>query len=163
MVGPPSGDPFAIPATWPGATAISAIAVSRDGTRLAALVTVGGQTHVMVAGIGRSASGKPDRIEPPADFGVLPAGTPRSLNWTDELTVAALTADDQDATTVTEQTIGGQSSSSPGPANGAVLVGAAGAPLYWVLDRDGTLQEPRGTGWQQHSDGISLLATQLGH
>jgi hypothetical protein len=163
VVGPPTGDPFVVPAAWPGATAISAIAVSRDGTRLAAVVTVGGQNHIMVTGIERTSSGKPDRLDPPADLGPITSGTVRSLNWTDELSVVALTSDDEGMTTVTDQTVGGQSTSSAGPANGVELVGASGAPLYWVLDKSGAIQEPRGTGWQAHGDGVSLLATQLGH
>jgi hypothetical protein len=39
-------------------------------------------------------------------------------------------------------------------------VGAS--PYYWVLTSAGSLQWPRGTGWQQRVDGVQFIGQQLG-
>uniref|UniRef100_UPI000FDAD9B9 LpqB family beta-propeller domain-containing protein n=1 Tax=Microbacterium sp. CPCC 204701 TaxID=2493084 RepID=UPI000FDAD9B9 len=54
-----SGEMREVADAWPGATAISAMALSRDGTRLAATVTAGGRTMLWVAGVLRDADGLP--------------------------------------------------------------------------------------------------------
>ncbi|HWM16530.1 MAG TPA: GerMN domain-containing protein, partial [Microbacterium sp.] len=48
-----AGPQFAVAAAWPGASQIAAMAVSRDGTRVAALLAVGGRTELWAAGIVR--------------------------------------------------------------------------------------------------------------
>jgi hypothetical protein len=157
------GAPTPIAAGWPGASSIQSIAVSRDGTRLAALVQADGHAHVMAAGIIRSSSGVPAHLGEPVDFGVVPGSDVRSLTWLDELSVAALSTAAQGEVAIETQVLGGELSHGTGPEGGRVLAGGSGAaPLYWVLSADQSLQIPRGTGWQQKADAVTLLGTQLG-
>jgi hypothetical protein len=157
-----TGASLALSVDWPDATSIQSIAVSRDGTRLAALVTADGQQHIMAAGIVRDDSGKPTKLSGPADFGTTAGGTATSLAWLDELTVAALASSAKGESTLTLQTIGGDAENEPGPSNGIQVVGGNGSSMFWVRTSDGTLQWPRGTGWQQKANGIGLLGTQQG-
>jgi hypothetical protein len=158
----PDGTSSVVTAAWPDASGIRSIAVSRDGTRVAALVQSGGQQHVMTAGIVRGDDDRPDRLTEPVDFGIVEGKNARSLTWLDELTVASLSTDGNGETTIASQVIGGEASASAGPTSGDVLVGGNGVPPYWVLASGQSLEGPRGTGWQQKSAGIALLATQLG-
>lgn len=162
------GAPITVSVAWPDAVSIASIAVSRDGTRLAALVNVGGSQHVMAAGIIRGDNGKPDHLADPVDFGAVAGRNAASLGWLDELTVAALSRDAQAETIIPKQVLGGEQTSDSGPGSGSgpvaavSLVGGSGVPPYWVLTSSGSLQSPRGTGWQEKSAGVTLLATQLG-
>jgi hypothetical protein len=162
LVGGPSSAPSSVAVNWPDAQAINAIAVSRDGTRIAALVQVAGQSHLMVAGIVRADNGRPDHLTDPLDLGALPTGSPRSLAWGDELTVDALIVNASGEATIWSQTIGGQSQKSAGPMNGIAIAGGDTIPPYWVLVQGGSLQEPQGAGWQKRDDGVSLLGVQMG-
>ncbi|WP_308468170.1 LpqB family beta-propeller domain-containing protein [Rathayibacter soli] len=170
----PADDPSALQVTgadgtssvidpgWPDASAIRSIAVSRDGTRVAVLVQTANEQHVMAAGIVRGDANRPDHLTDPVDFGAVTGKNARSLTWLDELSVASLATDANGETTIVTQVIGGDQSVSSGPAAGNVLVGGNNAPPYWVLAPQQSLEGPRGTGWQQKSSGIALLATQLG-
>jgi hypothetical protein len=117
----------------------------------------------MAAGIIRSSSGVPAHLGEPVDFGVVPGSDVRSLTWLDELSVAALSTAAQGEVAIETQVLGGELSHGTGPEGGRVLAGGSGAaPLYWVLSADQSLQIPRGTGWQQKADAVTLLGTQLG-
>ncbi|TAM67505.1 MAG: hypothetical protein EPN48_12740 [Microbacteriaceae bacterium] len=158
----PDGTASVIDPGWPDVTAVRSISVSRDGTRIAALVQTGNEQHVMVAGIVRGDAGRPDHLTDPVDFGAVAGKNARSLTWLDELSVASLATDGNGETTIVTQVIGGDQSVSSGPTAGSVLAGGNSAPPYWVLAPGQSLEGPRGTGWQQKSSGIALLATQLG-
>lgn len=158
----PSGTVETLTAGWADARSLLAISMSRDGTRLAALVHTDEGTDIMVAGIVRSSSGKPTSISSPIDLGQVPGGTALSLTWLDELTVAALASTSHGDTSVDVQTIGGGSDVQPGPSKGASIGPVGAAPYYWVLTSDGSLQWPRGAGWQQRIDNVQLIGQQQG-
>lgn len=158
------GTTATLTAAWPDARQLLSFAVSRDGTRLAALIgTTDGQSHLMVAGIVRDATGHPTRIAEPVDLGSLGLSSGLSLAWTDELSVAVLGVSPQGGTAIVTQQIGGTlSDPTSGPDNGVML--AAGNPStdLWVLGSDGSLQTPAGNGWQTASTDVEVLATQQG-
>jgi hypothetical protein len=157
----PDGQAHAIKTEWPSATAIVSIAVSRDGTRIVALLKNGAQSLLVAAGIVRGEAGVPTGLTEPVELAVG-AGTPRSVAWTGELTVAVLSNTTGDATSITEQTIGGTSTTTAGPGGGTTIVGAGGLSRYLVLTSDGSLQAPTGTGWQAQTDKVGAVAVQLG-
>ncbi|GAA4175640.1 LpqB family beta-propeller domain-containing protein [Gryllotalpicola koreensis] len=158
------GATAALKASWPDARQLIAFAVSRDGTRLAALIgTTDGQSHLMVAGIVRDATGHPTRIGEPVDLGGLGLSSGLGLAWTDELSVAVLGVSPQGGTAIVTQQVGGPlSDPTAGPADGVAI--AAGNPStdVWVLGSGGDLETPAGNGWQTATTGVELLATQQG-
>ncbi|HEY0247567.1 MAG TPA: GerMN domain-containing protein [Gryllotalpicola sp.] len=170
-----AGQPFAVSAAdgttttltaaWPDARALVAFAISRDGSRLAALVrTTDGQSHLMVAGIVRDADGHASRIGEPLDLGNLGLSEGLALAWTDELSIAVLGTSPQGGTEIVTQELGGTVTTTPGPPNGVAIAGGNPSSQDWVLDSGGTLSfaTPAGNAWQTALTGVGLLATQQG-
>lgn len=155
------GQAHPVKTEWPSATAIVSLALSRDGTRVVALLRNGTQTLVVAAGVVRGEAGVPVSLTEPIELAVG-QGTARSIAWTGELTVAVLANTTGDATSITEQTIGGTSTTTAGPGGGTTIVGAGGLSRYLVLTADGSLQAPTGTGWQAQTDKVGAVAVQLG-
>lgn len=156
-----NGEAHAVATDWPAATGIQSIAVSRDGTRLVALLRTSSGYSLVAAGIVRGSGGLPTSLTQPVELSVG-AGTPRSVTWTNELSVAVLNVTNGDATSIVEQTIGGEQTVTTGPGGGATIVGANGLARYLVLTADGSLQAPTGTGWQAQADKVGAVAVQLG-
>ncbi|CAM5510229.1 LpqB family beta-propeller domain-containing protein [Leifsonia shinshuensis] len=156
-----NGQPHAVKVDWPGAVGIVALAVSRDGTRVVAVLRTGSGYAVVAAGVVRGADGLPTSITAPIEL-TVGDGSPTSIAWTGELTVVVLSATSGDATGINEQTIGGTSSTTAGPSAGRTIVGAGGLSRYLVLAGDGTLQAPTGSGWQTQTDKVGAVAVQLG-
>lgn len=156
-----NGEAHAVKADWPSAVAIVAFAVSRDGSRIVALLRTTGGYSLVAAGIVRGSGGVPTALTQPTELG-LGDGVPISVAWTDELTVAVLASSSGDATSIAEQTIGGTTTTTTGPASGRTIVGAGGLSRFLVLTEAGALQAPTGTGWQTQSDKVGAVAVQLG-
>lgn len=155
------GEAHAVTANWPNATAILSLSVSRDGTRIAALLKTATGYSLMVAGIVRAGNGTPNSLTDPLEIAV-PASGARSAAWTSDLTIAVLSGTSGDATSITQQTVGGTQTTTSGPTGGRTIVGAAGLAPYVVLSADGTLLAPTGTGWQAQLDKVGAVAVQQG-
>ena len=155
-----SGEMREIAEAWPGATAISAMALSRDGTRLTATVTASGRTMLWVAGVIRDADGQPVALGAPVQLAIV--GAPASgVTWIDDSTVAVL-ASDEAGSTVLEQTVGGPSASTTAPADPSSIAGGNGLSSLRLRAADGTLYVKRGVTWQPTATGVLVLATQQG-
>jgi hypothetical protein len=155
------GDTLEIGNAWPGATRIAAMQVSRDGTRIAAIITDAGRDWVTVAGIERDADGVPVALGVPERLLRLD-GTGFDVAWLDDRTLGIL-SEGTDGTMVTEQVVGGMSTGGRGPSEAAVSVAAGPtASSARLLTTDGGLYVRRGTTWQRAADGVLVLATQLG-
>lgn len=155
------GEAHAVPVEWPNATAILSLGVSRDGTRVAALLRTTTGYSLMSAGIVRAGSGSPTSLTDPIELAV-PADGAQSAAWTSDLTIAVLSTTSGQATGIAQQTVGGEQTATSGPAGGRTIVGAAGLAPYVVLSGDGTLLAPTGTGWQAQLDKVGAVAVQQG-
>lgn len=155
------GEAHPVAASWPNATAILTLAVSRDGTRVAALLKTTTGYSLMAAGIVRGGNGSPTSLTEPVELAV-PTSTPRSAAWTSDLTIAVLSTTNGEATSIAQQMVGGTQTTTSGPASGQTIVGAAGLSPYVVLSEDGTLLAPTGTGWQAQTDKVAAVAVQQG-
>lgn len=144
-------------APWSG-TSIAALEVSRDGTRIVAILADGARTHFMAASIHRDADGLPDALGPVPLRLADVAGTPLDVAWLDSSTVASLTALPGGGTRVITQELGGASDATPGPEDGAALDGGNGSVR--VLTAAGHLEARSGVGWQVRASGIRLVAAQ---
>ena len=150
-----------IKTNWPNATHIASLAVSRDGTRVIAVLQSGATYSLVAAGVVRTQDNVPASLTDPIELG-MGAGRPLAATWIDQLNVAMLSNTGEDNTAIALQQIGGTLSSTGGPASGFTIVGAAGLSSYLVLTSDGSLQAPTGTGWQAQTDKLGALGTQLG-
>ncbi|MFF1633640.1 GerMN domain-containing protein [Leifsonia sp. NPDC058248] len=146
---------------WPSATQIVSLAVSRDATRLMALLKSGSAYSLVAVGITRGANGVPTALSEPLEL-ALGTGAPRSVAWIGELDVVVLSTTSGNGSSIAAQTIGGQQTITAGPAGGVTIVGAGGLTRYLVLTSDQSLQAPTGTGWQAQTDKVSAVAVQLG-
>ncbi|GAA4367822.1 LpqB family beta-propeller domain-containing protein [Agromyces bauzanensis] len=143
---------------WTGTT-IAAIAVSRDSTRIVALLGDGMRTHFMAASIERDADGKPVALSPVALRLDDVDGTPLDVAWLDESTVASLTQLPDGTTRIVSQELGGFARRIEGPASAVAIDGGNDDPR--VLTAGGDLDVRSGVGWQVRASGIRFVAAQL--
>ncbi|SFI63735.1 MULTISPECIES: LpqB family beta-propeller domain-containing protein [Microbacterium] len=168
----PSGSPDAVVAigtdgawreiadAWPGATRISAMRVSRDGARIAAVLRVGVRPSLWVAGIVRDADGVPVALGERRLLAVLP-GDGVGLAWGDE-TSLALSYTDGGQTFVLEQPVGGPGTALRAPDGITTVAGGNQPGGVRLRDVDGELYVQRGASWQDQFSGVRVLATQQG-
>ncbi len=155
-----AGLQFPVADAWPGATQIAAMAVSRDGARVAALVVAGGRTEVWIAGIVRDADNQPLRIGVPVALGAL-SGPGSGLAWLDDATVGVLTGVAA-GPVFTEQLAGGPATVTDAPLGAASIAGATSISTVRLRADDASLYVKRGANWQRTTTGILVLATQQG-
>lgn len=146
---------------WPEASSISSLQVSRDGTRVAALVTTGSTTRLVVASVLREEPGGA-----PTGIGDLleldeTTDTPVAVTWVDDRSVASLTGSSDEMSDVVVHTIGSTSTSAPSVEDATTIVGANTAQQVRVLLASGDVRVRSGSGWQTRANGIQVLATQL--
>lgn len=153
----PDGTTGQVPVPWRGSS-IAAIEVSRDSTRIAALLGDGGSTHFVVAAIERANDGLPVGLGPVALNLADVDGTPLDVAWLDSRNVASLTGLDAGATRIVTQELGGFARERAGPSAG-VLVDGGNNDLR-VLTAGGDLDVPSGVGWQVRASGIRFVASQ---
>lgn len=154
------GTPSEIAAAWPGAVRIMSMRVSRDGTRMAAVVRDGARDALWVAGILRDRNGAPTALGAPAVVAVLP-GSGVQVAWSDPSTVAVIYTLDG-ATYLWEQPLGGFGSFVRTPDEVTAVAGGNQSGAARLRDSVGDLYIQSGANWQHLADGILVLATQQG-
>jgi hypothetical protein len=153
----PDGTTAQVPVPWSGSS-IAAIEVSRDSTRIVALLADGGRTHFVVASIDRGDDGRPVGLGPVAlDLADI-SGTPLDVAWLDSRTVASLTALPDGTTHIITQELGGFARESDGPVGGVLIDG--GNDDLRALTSTGELDVRSGVGWQVRASGIRFIAAQ---
>ncbi|WP_295839428.1 LpqB family beta-propeller domain-containing protein [uncultured Microbacterium sp.] len=150
------GVPREVGNAWPDASEIVAMRISRDGTRVAAIVTVSGVREVWVAGIQR-AGGDID-LGAPHVLSLSQQGA-FDLAWIDDTTVGVLAGVDG-ASTLRELSVGGRGTEATAP-DGAISL-AAGSTSVRVLDDQGRLYSRRGSSWTLVATDVRVLAAQQG-
>ncbi|MDZ8171092.1 LpqB family beta-propeller domain-containing protein [Microbacterium xanthum] len=156
----PDGVALTVAGAFPESTEIAAFAVSRDGARLAAIVSANGRLGIEIAGVVRDADGVPIRLTDPLRLGPV-GGAGLSLAWLDDTTVAAVSRSGTDITLV-EQPVGGAGVSLTAPTGTVSVSGANTDATVRLLSDDGLLFVRRAANWEQTADGILVLATQQG-
>lgn len=145
---------------WPGASEVSAIRVSADGARIAAVIAVGGERWVVVSAIIRDENGVPTALGPTEEITQL-RGTASGLVWLgpDRL---ALLADTDDRIVLT-QIVGGTGTVESAPAGAATIAGSRSASGVRIWSSDGAVFARSGSAWSQATTGVQLLGTRAGH
>ncbi|WP_203580555.1 LpqB family beta-propeller domain-containing protein [Microbacterium hibisci] len=159
------GGVVVVPDAWSEATAIAAMALSRDGTRIAAVVTAGGRTMLSVAGIVRNADGVPERLATPLQLtpvvGAVVGANTLGVTWIDDASIGVLSSGEGESTVI-EQVVGAPTSESRAAGGMASIAGGTGVSSLRLRADDGTLYVKRGTTWQPTATGTLVLATQQG-
>lgn len=154
------GGSVAVDGAWPGAVRVVAQQVSRDGTRVAAVVRDGSRYALWVAGVRRDRDGAPTALGDKRVLATLP-GPVTSLAWVDAMTVAAVTRDGAEAAVLTQE-VGGFGTSLRAPDGAVAVAGGTQSGGMRVLDGDGDLFGERGANWQNLTSGVRVLAIQQG-
>jgi len=145
---------------WVDASQIQSMQISRDGTRVAALITVGGQHWAVVAGVVRDENGVPRSLGEAHRLARL-SGPAIAVGWLDDETIGVV-ADEGGSTIVLDQLVGGEGTRTEGPDSVTTLVGANQVSAVRLRSADGVLFEKRGSNWSQAAAGIAVLASQQG-
>ena len=156
----PGAATIAIGGAWIDAAQITAMQLSRDGTRLAAIVTVGGQTWVEVAGVVRDADGVPSALGESLKVARL-AGDGVDIVWLDDTSIAVSMTEDAEPW-IDTQLVGGPGARRDAPPGTLALAGANSLPTLRLLTADGVLFVQRASTWQVAGAGVLVLATQQG-
>ena len=135
-----------------------AVRLSPGGNRLAMLVKDDRETsQVLVVSVVRDDASKPVGLSNLTTTAMFPQGAPVDVDWVDELRVVALSR----VSTGGKVTLAplGQLAQDAGTVPAAVSVSGGGSRmLIRVLDSGKRLFGPQGSGWQQQSDGVQLIA-----
>ncbi|MGS0560793.1 LpqB family beta-propeller domain-containing protein [Microbacterium aurugineum] len=167
----PRGDPSAVRAwdaevvpqtvanAWPNASAISDLRVAADGSRVAAVITVGRQYWVVVAGVVRDAAGVPIELSDAKQLIQL-SEPATGLVWLgpDQLGVLM----DPSSPKLITQMVGGPGTSEAAPGDAISAAGARTTAGVRILGAGGQLFAHAGTAWREVASGISVLATRAG-
>jgi hypothetical protein len=160
LVAVTGADRIEIADAWPGAASVRAMALSRDGTRLAAAVTAGGRTTLSIAGVLRDGDGVPSALGEPVVLADVD-GAVGSLTWVDDSSIAALVGDGAEPQ-LREQIVGGEGTDAAAPGGADTLAGGNSASTLRVHTNEGGLYVRRGATWTRTADDILVLATQQG-
>lgn len=146
---------------WVGASRITAMAVSRDGARIGAIVTVAGNSVVSVAGIVRDDDGVPRELGDWIPLGTV-NGAGLDIGWLDDTTVGVLSRAG-DTVELVQQPVGGPAAEPLTAQPGTTSLAGASIPSGVRLrDAEGALYIRRGSNWQQTSTGVFVLGIQSG-
>jgi hypothetical protein len=154
------GAAVALPTPWPDASSIAALQVSRDGTRVIALLNASGQSRLVVSAVTR-ADGVPAGLGEVVQLAAA-AGTPMDATWIDQSTVAYLTVQASGESRIVAQEIGGTSTPLESSTGIESITGSNLLRDLRALSADGSLLVQRGVGWQERIGGVDLVATQQG-
>ncbi|WOF24206.1 LpqB family beta-propeller domain-containing protein [Microbacterium betulae] len=147
---------------WSDLASVSAIDVSRDGSRIAAIVSSGDEEWVIVSAVERELDGTPVAVGTPMRVVQLRlAGV--GLAWLDDGTIG-IAAGGTDNAIMIQQPIGGPGTdtSAASPLD-VVAIGAGNQDsAVRLLTGGGELQVRRGSGWTTSASDVKVLATQLG-
>ena len=143
---------------WPEDSQVVSMSLSREGTRIAAVIKSGSDTSLYVSGIARDGRNGPIDVGSPLVFG-LPDGTSLSAVWVDSSTVGVLATQSDNTSLVSLIVVGGSTRTVRPGTQGLSL--SAGNSLRELVMRapDGTLFGYRAGGaWSAIGSGVGVLA-----
>ncbi len=148
-----------ITGAWAGATRISSMQISRDGTRMAAVLSYGANTVLAVAGVIRDTQGVATALGEPEVLAQLPSGG-IAVGWLDDSSVGVISVGT--ANTFVDAPVGGAADTLSVPGTPVSVAGSNVADSARLLTADGSLYVRRSSTWVQTATGVSVLAIQQG-
>src|SRR5690606_19410460 len=158
----PAARATSLEVAWLGGREVQALKVSRDGSRIAVLSTVGGVQALDLAGVVRDSDGVPISVSAPLQVGADVASA-RALTWVDELTVAVLGSSEPGQTpSLYLVQVGGRTTVVTAVTD-AVDVSARYGDRSMVLStRDGAVHVRTTAGWTSDEATVSAAAGDIG-
>lgn len=155
VAAPPEGDPVVLDAPWLAGRAVQAIAVSRDGTRLAVLSRATGTVQSLdIAAISRDPSGTPLSIGQP--LAMVPSLEPAlDLTWSDATALVTLF---EDSGNLEESEVGGWTRLEAVLPEAQRVTGRNGVRTLLAIDADGSLVARAGNSWTVQVAGVRDVA-----
>lgn len=153
-----SGEAIQLDADWLRGTTIQALALSRDGARVAVLSRAGGRQMLEFAAIVRGDDGAPLSIGEPQTYGI-DLGPSIGLTWLDDLTVAVLGeagGDVQNDLWLVD--VGGFTTEMKAVTNAVDITARQGERSLIVVDAGGSVYIRSGTVWSKVTTGVRELA-----
>ncbi|WP_111718502.1 GerMN domain-containing protein [Homoserinimonas sp. OAct 916] len=155
------GGAHPVKTTWPEESSIVSLDVSREGTRILALLSDNGVPRLVVAAIIRGDGQVPVSLGEPVTLATA-GGEPVDAAWVDQLTVISMTRTPAGEDLLVSQQVGGPSVSRGKVTGGLTVVGGNSISTVHILTDRGVVLTPRGTGWQESIGKVDLIGTQLG-
>ena len=147
---------------WASADSILSLTLSRDGSRVLALVHNNGSYQLLVSALTRGEKSLPISLGVPLQLS-LAAGTPLAAGWVDSTTVVSVSSGAGTTSNVRTQVIGGQGTDLS-PITSGTPVSVAGANTVAgirILNSDGAVLVQRsGAQWLTAVSGVRALAVQ---
>ena len=146
---------------WTSADSILSLSISRDGTRVLALLETNGSYQLVVSALVRGEKSLPVQLGAPI-FLSLAAGTPIASAWVDSTTVVSVSSDGS-SSNVRTQVIGGQSEDLAKVTTGTPVsvVGANTVAGIRILTAEGNVLTQRSSAqWLSAVTGVKTLAVQ---
>lgn len=154
----PGRNPVTLPVPWLVGSTVQALAVSRDGARIAVLSRTGGKQVLEVAEVVRGADGVPLTIGDPVQVGA-DIGPSIDAAWVDNLTVAVLGAAGGGVPSpLWLVAVGGLTTPQTSVTGATSLTARNGERSLIVVDKAGALFTRSGTVWSQVGAGPADLA-----
>ena len=161
VVIPTDGKQIPLEAPWASADSILSLSISRDGTRVLALLETNGSYQLVVSALVRGEKSLPIQLGAPVSLS-LAAGTPVASAWVDSTTVVSVSADGA-SSNVRTQVIGGQSEDLAKVTTGTPIsiVGANTVAGIRILTAEGNVLTQRSSAqWLSAVTGVKTLAVQ---
>jgi hypothetical protein len=150
-----SGASATLPAPWVGATSVSAIAISPDGSRLVAATQGTSGSQLCAASISRGSNLWPASIGPCLSL-LAPAGRVTSLAWIDQTRIGILSSDQSAKLRIL--TVGGNYSDVIPPLGATSISGSGSTGALRVLTNYGDLYEQVSpTRWSVIAGKVTVL------
>jgi hypothetical protein len=151
--------PLEVP--WTTADSILSLAISRDGSRVIALLETNGSYELVVSALLRGEKSVPAQLGTPVALS-LAAGTPVAATWVDPTTIVSVSTSGT-TSNVRTQVIGGQGVDLAALTQGTPIsiAGANTVAGIRILTSDGNVLTQRSSAqWQSTVSGVKTLATQ---
>jgi hypothetical protein len=146
---------------WTTADSILSLAISRDGSRVLALLETNGSYELVVSALLRGEKSVPAQLGTPVTLS-LAAGTPVAATWVDLTTIVSVSTSGS-TSNVRTQVIGGQGVDLATLTQGTPIsvAGANTVAGIRILTSDGNVLTQRSSAqWQSTVSGVKTLATQ---
>ncbi len=141
----PAGAQVTLAAPWLAGRSVRALAVARDGTRVAVVSDGADGVAIDVAGVVRDASGAPQQLSTPVRAGAS-VGDAEQVVWADAVTLGVLGGAGGSAT-LRLVPVGGQTEALPDVADAVSIASGLGERSMLVATRQGELLRYDGRTW----------------
>lgn len=144
---------------WPEASQVSALRVSSDGARVAAVIVVGGERWLVISSVVRDDAGVPVELGETERLAQLD-GPVAGLVWLGADRLGLLSAGEDRV--VRTQIVGGPGAAEAAPTGAVSIAGSRAAAGVRVLGAEGAVFARSGSAWSESTVGVIVLATRAG-